>query len=222
MSATTVVSLMNAGFTYNAGKRNAKSVFSGVNLTIGAGQMVGIVGPSGSGKTTLLSVLAQLEPPTEGEVSFFGTDTTGWGTSKLRREFVGLVTQTGDLDPSLTAIENVRFIPNLLGKRVTRSHARELLEAVGLTEAMDQRPKALSAGERQRVAIARALACKPAIIFADEPTANLDSASKTAVLDTIAAVKPSECAVVIVSHDVEVVQQHCTRVIRMQDGQISE
>jgi len=222
VSATTVVSLMNAGFTYNAGRRNAKSVFSGVNLTIGAGQMVGIVGPSGSGKTTLLSVLAQLESPTEGEVSFFGTDTTGWGTSKLRREFVGLVTQSGDLDPSLTAIENVRLIPNVLGKRVTRGHARELLEAVGLTEAMDQRPKALSAGERQRVAIARALACQPVIIFADEPTANLDGASKTAVLDTIAAVKPSECAVVIVSHDVEVVQQHCTRVIRMQDGQISE
>lgn len=223
MKATPVVTLKGAGYTYNPGKRNAKSVFSGVDLTIGAGQMVGVVGPSGSGKTTLLSIMALLDAPTEGQVSFWDTDVTGFNNANVRRSSIGLVTQTGDLDPSLTALENVRLMPRLLGKKVSRHNAEDLLTRVGLSgEAWRSRPSVLSGGERQRAAIARALACGPGIILADEPTASLDGPSKTAVLDTIAEVKPRECAVVIVSHDIDVVRTHCQRVIRMEDGQIRE
>ncbi len=222
--ATPIVTLQRVGFTYNPGQRNANTIFSGLDLKIVAGEMVGIVGPSGSGKTTLLSILAHLEKPTEGSVFFYEDDTTGWATSRLRREHVGLITQLGDLDPSLTAIENVWLIPKgLLGKKIKRADAEELLEAVGLKrEAWKSRPKDLSAGERQRVAIARALACKPKVIFADEPTANLDGPTKAKVLDTIQQVKPPECAVVIVSHDEDVVRSHCHRVIRMEDGQFCD
>ena len=220
MVATPIVQLESVGVTYNLDRRNQKTIFTGIDLTIGAGQMVGVVGPSGSGKTTLLSVMSLLQQPSEGMVNFFGQATTGWGgLAKVRRDFIGLVTQTGDLDPSLTAEQNVRLGSRLLGKKVSRGKAMDLLAQVGLpTEATGSRPKHLSGGERQRVAMARALACQPAVIFADEPTAALDGQSKQELLDTIKAVKPRECAVVIVSHDIDVVQTHCSRVIRMQDG----
>jgi putative ABC transport system ATP-binding protein len=221
--ATPVVTLKDVGYTYNPGHRNARTVFEGVDLVIGAGQMVGIVGPSGSGKTTLLSVMAHLLQPTMGQVFLFETETTGNGTAQARREYMGLVTQTGDLDPSLTAEEQVHLIPRLLGHKVSRAQARDSLEQVGLPEeAWASRPRNLSGGEKQRVALARALACRPSVIFADEPTANLDGHSKAAVLDTMKAVKPRECAVVIVSHDVDVVGSYCSRVIRMQDGTLTE
>lgn len=219
--ATPVVACEQVGFTYNPDKRNAYTVFSGLNLTIESGEVVGIVGSSGSGKTTFLSILAMLEEPTEGQVLFCGDATPEWETCKLRRENIGLITQTGDLDPSLTALENVWLIPmGMLGKKIGRVDAEELLDRVGLKrEAWKSRPKDLSAGERQRVAIARALASEPKVIFADEPTANLDGVSKSEVLDTILAVKPPDCAVVIVSHDEDVVRSHCHRVVLMKDGQ---
>lgn len=224
MMATPVLTSEQVGFTYNPGRRNAYNVFEGLDLVIEAGEVVGIVGPSGSGKTTFLSIAAMLESPTKGRILFCGDETPEWETSRLRRENTGLITQTGDLDPSLTAFENVWLIPKgMLSKKVRRVDAEELLDAVGLKrEAWKSRPKDLSAGERQRVAIARALACKPKIIFADEPTANLDGASKSDVIETILAVKPPECAVVIVSHDEDVVRSHCHRVILMKDGEFCD
>ncbi len=221
--STPVVTLEGVGFTYNPGKRNSKTIFEGVDLTIGAGQMVGLVGPSGSGKTTLLGIMAHLQAPTDGKVWFYQTETTGWGLYKVRRDHIGLVTQTGDLDPSLTALQNVWLAPRLFGKKVSRKEGQEILRKVGLPEdAWGSLPKELSGGERQRVAMARALACKPSIIFADEPTANLDGPSKSEVLDAIRSAKPADCAVVIVSHDVDVVSEHCSRILRMEDGTISE
>ncbi len=221
--STSVVTLEGVGFTYNPGQRNSKTIFEGVDLTIGAGQMVGLVGPSGSGKTTLLGIMAHLQAPTTGKVWFYQTETTGWGLYKVRRDHIGLVTQTGDLDPSLTALQNVWLAPRLIGKKVSRSEGQEILRKVGLPdEAWGSLPKELSGGERQRVAMARALACRPSIIFADEPTANLDGPSKSEVLDAIRSAKPAECAVVIVSHDVDVVSEHCSRILRMEDGTISE
>lgn len=223
MNSRPVLELEGVGYTYNVGRRNENTIFLGLDLEVWPGEIIGIVGASGSGKTTLLGVASLLMRPTVGDVWFAGRRQSKLGDSRLTRlraRISGLITQTGDLDPHLTALENVVSMPRLLGKRISKAEGRNLLESVGLVDARIHRslPSELSGGERQRVAVARALACRPEIIFADEPTSALDYKNKELVMQTLTSAKPANTAMLIVSHDVAVMRHWCTRVIQMHDG----
>lgn len=157
-------------------------VLQGVDISISSGEVVSLVGPSGSGKSTLLHILGTLDRPDQGSVSIHGTEVTQLSRNELaafRNRSIGFVFQFHHLLPEFSALENV-CIPGWLGKRSkaeVKKEAAELLELMGLSSRADHRPNQLSGGEQQRVAVARALINKPAVIFADEPTGNLDSAT---------------------------------------------
>src|SRR5829696_7935277 len=165
---------------YGSGEA-AVDALRGVSLDVPAGQFTAVMGPSGSGKSTLMHLLAGLDRPTEGTVVLGGEDITAMddkALTRLRRRHIGFVFQTFNLLPTLTAEENVRLPLTIAGRRGRRGGDRvdELLERVGLDGRRDHRPSQLSGGQQQRVAIARALATEPTVLFADEPTGNLDSA----------------------------------------------
>jgi len=163
----------------------AVDALDGVSLTISAGELVAVMGASGSGKSTLMHVLAGLDRPTAGQVWIDGIDIAELGDTaltKLRRKHVGFVFQFFNLLPMLTAEENVVLPLELAGRPNDPQWTAELLETVGLTERRRHRPAQLSGGQQQRVAIARALAAKPTVVFADEPTGNLDSTTGAGVL----------------------------------------
>ena len=196
----------------------------GVDLEVRHGEVVLIMGPSGSGKTTLLSMLGAMLRPTSGRISVDGVDLTALPESKLpdlRARRFGFVFQDFNLLSALTALENVEFARNLAGStgRAARARAEELLRGFGLGERLSFRPDKLSGGEKQRVAIARALANKPAVILADEPTANLDSkiGHEIARLLRRAATEDGR-AVVVVSHD-ERLKDIADRVLWLEDGE---
>lgn len=183
-----------------------------------------VVGPSGSGKTTLLNLLAGFDRPTEGEVELAGTRIDRLGEDEragVRLTSAGFVFQSWNLLPTLTALENVAF-PLLLagvapGER--RERALALLEQVGLAGRANHRPNQLSGGEQQRVAIARALALEPAVLFADEPTGNLDSAAGHKVLDLLLEHASGERRLVLVTHDLEIAGR-AERVLHLRDGRL--
>jgi putative ABC transport system ATP-binding protein len=160
--------------------RSRLTILEDVSLEVGAGEAVAIVGASGSGKTTLLGLLAGLDLPSAGRVHIDGVDLTELdedGRARLRRRLVGFVFQSFQLLPALTALENVMLPMELAGAADAREAATALLSRVGLKERLDHYPRQLSGGEQQRVAIARAFAGPPRLLFADEPTGNLDSAT---------------------------------------------
>ena len=196
-----------------------------VTLEIGPEEFVAIQGPSGSGKTTLLNVLGLLDLADAGEVRVEGkkaADLSENAKSDLRRDRFGFVFQTFNLIPVLSAEENVAYPVALAGKSAAESHARavELLSAVGLGEKAAVRPDLLSGGQRQRVAIARALANRPAVVFADEPTANLDSKTADEILDLMREMgKEREVAFVFATHDPRVVAR-ARRVVSLKDGRV--
>ncbi len=198
-----------------------------VSLDVGPGEFVAIRGPSGSGKTTLLNLLGLLDDPDAGEVRVRGLDAAGLSEndrSDLRRDRFGFVVQTFNLIPVLTADENVAY-PLALGgasSEERRQRARELLAAVGCAEKFAVRPDLLSGGQRQRVAIARALANRPAVVFADEPTANLDSKTADEILDLMRQLNEERAvAFLFATHDPRVVDR-AKRVISLTDGRITE
>jgi putative ABC transport system ATP-binding protein len=199
---------------------------SDVTLEIGPEEFVAIQGPSGSGKTTLLNLLGLLDTPDAGEVRIEGREAarlTENAKSDLRRDRFGFVFQTFNLIPVLSAEENVASPVGLAGKSRAESRARalELLSAVGLREKAGVRPDLLSGGQRQRVAIARALANRPAVVFADEPTANLDSKTADEILDLMRAMGEERAAAfVFATHDPRVVAR-ARRVVSLQDGRIA-
>lgn len=203
------------------------TVLQGVDLAVAAGEFVSIIGPSGSGKTTLLGLLAGLDRPTRGVVRLLGHDLgvlTEDGRARLRAERVGFVFQTFHLLPTLTALENV-LVPLELrggrsGGRALRARAVALLERVGLGDRLDHYPSQLSGGEQQRVAVARAFANEPEVLFADEPTGNLDAETGRGVVDLLLELnRESGTTVVLVTHDLGVAAQG-DRVVRMVGGRV--
>ena len=198
---------------------------NGIDLSFEAGEFAAIVGPSGSGKTTLLNIMGGLDNPTEGEVII---DRVNIGhlsnrqKTNFRMNHIGFVFQAYNLIPVFTALENVEFVMHLQGmpKKERERRAKELLEAVGLGDKMNNRPAKLSGGQQQRVAVARALASKPKFILADEPTANLDSRSTENLLEIMEKLNHEENITFIFStHDQRVVSK-AHRVITLVDGKI--
>jgi putative ABC transport system ATP-binding protein len=200
------------------------NVLRGVSLRVEAGETVALLGPSGSGKSSLLAVLAGLERADGGTLSVAGQDFMGLSEDALataRRGRIGVVLQAFHLLPTMTALENVATPMELAGVRDCAPQARAALEAVGLAHRMGHYPAQLSGGEQQRVAIARALAPRPALVFADEPTGNLDHANGEAVADLLfAAVAGAGATLLMVTHD-EALAARCGRIVRLEDGRIA-
>jgi putative ABC transport system ATP-binding protein len=207
---------------YRSGDQNL-AVLRNVSFTIPQGGFVAIVGPSGSGKTTLLGLLAGLDRPTSGKVILDGHDLTTMSENeraKLRGEKVGFVFQSFQLIPTLTARENIQVPLELQGVEGAAARADELLERVGLGNRGHHFPMQLSGGEQQRVAIARAFANSPRILFADEPTGNLDATTGIRVFDLLESLnRESGSTIVLVTHDA-VLAERAARTIRLSDGSI--
>ena len=194
-----------------------------VSFSIPQGAFVAIVGPSGSGKTTLLGLLAGLDTPTHGQVLLDGADLTAMtedDRARLRGEKVGFVFQSFQLISTLTALENVQVPLELRGESGASERATELLKRVGLGDRLDHFPTQLSGGEQQRVAIARAFANAPRIMFADEPTGNLDSDTGARIVELLEALnRESKTTIILVTHDLTLASR-TQRVIRLSDGRV--
>jgi len=199
------------------------TVLHDVSFTIEQGDFVAIVGPSGSGKTTLLGLLAGLDTPSRGTVELDGTNITTLdedARARLRGEKVGFVFQSFQLIPTLTAIENVQVPLELRGENHVVDRASDVLRRVGLGDRLDHYPTQLSGGEQQRVAIARAFANRPRILFADEPTGNLDSETGARIVELLESLnRESESTVVLVTHDLALARR-ARRIIRLSDGAV--
>ena len=201
----------------------AVNILSGVSFEIGAGEAIALLGPSGSGKSSLLMVSAGLESVTSGEVIFAGTDITRLGEdalAKFRRKRVGIVFQSFHLIPTMTALENVAVPLELAGEKDAFARANAELEAVGLSHRLHHYPSQLSGGEQQRVALARATAPKPSVVFADEPTGNLDTATGEEVASLLFSLHArARTTLFLVTHE-EMLARRCGRIIRLKDGRI--
>ena len=195
----------------------------GVSIEIAAAEWTAIMGPSGSGKSTLLHILAGLDSPTEGKVFIGDIDLTTLNDkqlTQLRRDRVGFVFQAYNLIPTLTAEENITLPLDIAGKAVDRGWFDTVVDTVGIRDRLRHRPTELSGGQQQRVAGARALVSRPEIIFADEPTGNLDSKSGAELLDFLrAAVDEHGQTIVMVTHDAHAAA-HADRVVFLADGNI--
>ena len=198
-------------------------ILTEVDLEIQAREAVAVIGVSGSGKSTLLGLLAGLDLPSAGEVFLSGhrlNDLDEDGRARVRGELVGFVFQSFQLLPSLTALENVMLPLELKGERAPKDQATELLSRVGLEERLTHYPKQLSGGEQQRVAIARAFATAPAILFADEPTGNLDNVTGERIIDLLFRLNQDKgTTLVLVTHD-EHLAGRCERLIRLEAGRV--
>jgi putative ABC transport system ATP-binding protein len=201
------------------------AILSDVSIAIARGETVAIMGASGAGKSTLLALLAGLDEPTSGTVRLAGNELTTLdedGRAAVRARHVGFVFQSFHLVPSLTALENVMLPLELTGRADARSTAREVLGRVGLAERVGHYPRQLSGGEQQRVAIARAFVTRPDVLFADEPTGNLDTATGGRIMDLLFGLNAATGAtLVLVTHDVALASR-CGRVIRLDAGRVVE
>ena len=201
----------------------AVHALDGVTVDFDAGGFTAIMGPSGSGKSTLLHAIAGLDDLTSGHVFIGDTNITRLGDRKLtelRRDRVGFIFQAFNLVPTLTAIENIKLPMSLAGRKPDKKWLKQVIETVGLGNRLKHRPSQLSGGQQQRVAVARALAAKPEIIFADEPTGNLDSRSGAEILSFMRqSVREFGETIVMVTHDA-VAASYADRVIFLADGQI--
>ncbi|HEV3300468.1 MAG TPA: ABC transporter ATP-binding protein [Planctomycetaceae bacterium] len=214
--------------TYSLGEV-AVPVLKGVSLEIGRGEMVALMGASGSGKSTLMNILGCLDRPTSGQYWLDGREISqlsGDERALIRNRKIGFVFQSFNLLARTSALDNVimplGYTNALLSKREARLRGRAMLERVGLAERIDHHPSQLSGGQQQRVAIARALINRPQIVFADEPTGNLDSKTSKEILQMFQDLSEEDgITVVLVTHDVGVAQ-YARRVIRISDGLIAE
>ncbi len=213
-----------ADVTLTFGKNDsAVQVLRGVGLQVTAGETLAILGPSGSGKSSLMAILSGLERATSGRVLVAGADFSTRdedGLARARRGRIGIVLQAFHLIPTMTALENVTVPLELAGLADAEARARAELEAVGLGHRLHHYPTQLSGGEQQRVGLARATAPRPALIFADEPTGNLDAATGAAVIDLLfARLAETGATLVLITHD-PALAARCSRVIEMRDGLI--
>ena len=199
------------------------TILSHVSLAVEAGQSVAIIGPSGAGKSTLLGLLAGLDTPSEGKIWMGNNEITAMdeeGRAAIRAEMVGFVFQTFQLLGSLTASENVSLPMELAGESNARARAEKYLLKVGLGERLGHYPKQLSGGEQQRVAIARAFACSPKILFADEPTGNLDQSTGLTICDLLFEMnQQSDTTLILVTHEQRLAQR-CDEIVVIDDGKI--
>ncbi|HET6172041.1 MAG TPA: ABC transporter ATP-binding protein [Gaiellales bacterium] len=201
----------------------AVEALRGVDVTFPRGQFAAVMGPSGSGKSTLMHLLAGLDVPTDGTVEIDGRDITAMGDAeltRLRRDRIGFVFQFFNLLPMLTAEQNVELPLKLAGRKPEQGWVQRLLASVGLADRSTHKPSELSGGQQQRVAVARALVNKPAVVFADEPTGNLDSKTSAEILDLMRrSTTEFGQTIVIVTHDARAASI-ADRVVFLSDGQI--
>ena len=225
-STVPLIELIDIRKSYNLGLPNEAEVLHGVSLRVNRGEFVALIGPSGSGKSTLLNIVGLLERATAGSYRIEGEETNGLddaGLTMRRRTTLGFVFQFHHLLPAFTALENVT-LPALMREGVVtsqqREHARAVLAAVGLEDAMNKRPGELSGGMQQRVAIARALVLAPPLVLADEPTGNLDTASSDEVFGLLRRMHAElKTSFIVVTHDQRLAAR-CDRVIELIDGRI--
>ncbi len=208
-----------------SGPSGDMTILHGVSMEARAGEAVAIVGPSGSGKSTLLGILAGLDSPTEGAVTLQGQSLSELdedGRAQLRAQYVGFVFQSFQLLPGLSALENVMLPLELTQQQNIKERAMAALGEVGLVERASHHPLQLSGGEQQRVAVARAFVSKPSLLFADEPTGNLDSVTGDKIAELMFDMrKQSNAALVLVTHDDDLAAS-CDRRFRMSDGRLNE
>ena len=198
-----------------------------VDLTLNKGEFTGLVGPSGSGKTTLLNIIGGLDSPSEGQVSVLGqalNDTTHGERARLRREYMGFIFQSYNLLPVYTVFENVE-LPLILNKISSQERERKVAQAiewVGLSDKRDSRPAMLSGGECQRTAIARAIVHQPALVLAEEPTANLDAENSHHIMKILSNLNQEmSTSFIFATHD-EKIMAYLRRIIHLDDGEITE
>ncbi len=200
------------------------TILDGVTLAVPAGQFVAVTGPSGSGKSTLLGLIAGLDQPTAGSIRLDGVELGRLGEdalARLRLQKIGYVFQSFHLIPTLTALENVAVPLELAGAPDPLARARALLADVGLADRVTHYPAQLSGGEQQRVALARAFANEPALLLADEPTGNLDSATGAQIIDLLVARNRRHGAtLVLVTHDPDLAR-HADRIVELRDGRVT-
>ena len=226
MSASnpSILQCRNVGFSVQA-PGGELHILNDISLNLNAGETLAIVGASGSGKTTLLGLLAGLEHPTRGDIWLAGARLNHLDENeraRLRRRQVGFVFQSFHLLPSLTALENVMLALEIAGMERPRQRAERALEQVGLDHRMQHYPRQMSGGEQQRVAIARAFAGQPAILFADEPTGNLDRHTGQSIADLLFSInREHRTALVLVTHDLSLARR-CGRMEQIEDGRLLE
>ena len=225
--AVALIELSDVRKTYNAGLPSEAEVLHGIGLRVMPGEFIALIGPSGSGKSTLLSIVGLLERMSSGTYRFQGEAVQGLddnGLTMRRRNKLGFVFQFHHLLPAFTALENVTMPALMAEGRVSAAQlakARELLDAVGLAQAMDKRPSELSGGMQQRVAIARALVMEPPLVLADEPTGNLDTASSDEVFVLLRRMHAERgVSFVVVTHDPRLAAR-CDRLVELVDGRIA-
>lgn len=224
-STDSLVSVENVSRTFALDHSGVKAL-DDVSLRVEPGEFLAISGPSGSGKSTLLNLIGCIDRPTRGRILIEGTDTTDLSaarTTVLRREKIGFVFQTFNLIPVFTASENVEYplLVQQVDARERRKRVAEALESVGLTARANQRPDLLSGGERQRVAVARAIVHRPALVLADEPTANLDTRNATQLIDLMRDLNRSIGLTFIFSTHDQRLLEHTPRIVRLTDGRIA-
>lgn len=217
-----MLKLQNVSRYFGTGNRRIQ-VLSDVNLEVSAGESIAIVGPSGSGKSTLLGISAGLDSPSNGEVSLAGMSIENLSEdqrSELRRDNVGFVFQNFELIPTLTALENVQIPMDLMGLKNSREAAKNFLESVGLGDRWSHYPSQLSGGEQQRVAIARAFVHNPKIVFADEPTGNLDEETGESIEELLFSLnKKNGTTLILVTHNLQLAEK-ASRIVALKNGKI--
>jgi len=220
----TVLQAENLSKTYSSGDRKL-TVLEGVSFSAEQGTTLSIIGPSGSGKTTLLGLCAGLDVPTNGVISLMGVRLNAMGEDDrayIRNQYVGFVFQNFQLLPTLTGLENVMVPLELRGEKNVEPKAKELLDRVGLGDRLHHYPSQLSGGEQQRIAMARAFITSPKILFADEPTGNLDEENANHITDLLFGMNREErTTLILVTHNLELAQR-TERILRMKGGRIVE